>query len=250
MQSITSTDGTIKLEYDGYTAVIIPSKNEKYTVCVSSQSGCPVGCTFCHTGKFRRNLNSEEIIGQFSDAAQMIGQNPTALVCMGMGEPMLNFKAVSAAIEAIHTKFNLAYRHITLSTVGYHLNRLIDVPYNIAVSVHASTQELRDKLIPHAAGLQELVRFSHQHRGKNGIMVQYTLIDSVNDTDEDARRLAALDWAPSTNFNIIEYNEKGTLKKSPHLVHFKEIIRNTGYKCFVRMSRGADIEAACGMLDH
>jgi 23S rRNA (adenine2503-C2)-methyltransferase len=249
---LVSKDGTKKLLYDKkYICVLIPSKDEKWAVCVSCQIGCPIGCTFCHTGALERNLTAQEIYQQVLDAAQVIGKKPTSVVFMGMGEPMTNFVAVSEAIELIH-KYGLAYKKITLSTSCVQLEKLLDVPYHVALSLHSPFDTVRKSLVGKTAmPVRKIVSFSQEYSKtrKFGAMIEYALIAGVNDRDEDAQELLSFIWPKNIFFNIIEYNAKDAFLPSQRLEYFKDEIRKKGYKCFIRQSRGFDIEASCGMLD-
>jgi 23S rRNA (adenine2503-C2)-methyltransferase len=252
MKVLTAKDGTRKLMYSqGYLAVIIPTINEKFAVCVSCQVGCPIGCSFCHTGKFQRNLTADEIVQQVRDSAKEIGKAPTSIVYMGMGEPMTNYKAVRESIDMIHDEFSLSYKKITLSTSCVQLDKLLDVPFQVALSLHSPFDEVRKKLIPGAMPVAKILKFVEEYSAtrKFGCMIEYALIRGVNDRDEDVAQLMSYKWPENILFNIIEYNNLGEFVKSDRLIEFKEAIRKAGYKCFIRQSRGADIEAACGMLD-
>jgi 23S rRNA (adenine2503-C2)-methyltransferase len=255
MQSSTrrenSEDGTIKLTFpEGYSAVIIPHKDDKIAVCVSCQIGCPVGCTFCYTAKigFKRNLTAEEILVQIEEARK-IKPKINSIIFMGMGEPMTNFSEVSKAIEFIHEKYSISYKKITLSTMGINLEKLKDVKYRIAISLHSPFDEERKALIPAARFIQEIVDYSQSITDKDGVMIAYTLIKDVNDTDRHLEKLLSLDWNKNTYFNLIEFNDINDLKRSERIMLWRKAIMDKGFKCFTRQSRGADIGAACGMLD-
>lgn len=246
-----SSDGTIKLTFsEGYSSVIIPHKNNKIAVCVSCQIGCPVGCTFCYTAKlgFKRNLNAEEILDQIEEAKK-IRPEITSIIFMGMGEPMTNFTQVNKSIELIHEKYSFSYKKITLSTMGLNLDKLKDVKFRVAISLHSPFDEERKKLIPAAKPIQDIVDFTNIMLGKDGTMIAYTLIKDVNDTKKHLDKLLSYNWNKNVYFNLIEFNEIGELKRSDNLKMFREKILAAGYKCFTRGSRGGDIGAACGMLD-
>ena len=248
----TSTDGTKRiLNPDGYITVLIPSKDDKWCVCVSCQLGCPIGCKFCWTGKLKRNLTAEEIVAQFTLAKEILGKTPTSVVFMGMGEPMMNFKAVEPAIYELNKQFSLPFKRITLSTSGFYLDKLLDVPYHVALSLHTPFDSVREKLMPQRHTVAELLDFTREYskRKKFGLMIQYALMKGVNDRDEDLAEILRLDWPKNIFFNLIEYNNKGEFTRSERLLEFKEAIRDAGYKCFIRHSRGSDIDAACGMLE-
>ena len=251
-RKFVSQDGTIRLQFsEGFTTVFIPTKDEKWACCVSSQIGCPVGCSFCYTPKLKRNLTSEEIVMQFTIAREVIGNLPTSVVFMGQGEPMLNFRAVHSAILQMN-KLGLSFRHITLSTSGFYVDKLLDVPYHVALSLHSPFDAVRQKLMPVTKPIAELVAFANAYSQKRkfGIMIEYALMKGVNDRDEDLVELACMKWESNVFFNFIEFNNKGEFVKSERLELFKETMRAKGYKAFIRPSRGADIAAACGMLDY
>jgi len=250
-------DGTIKIDFaDGYSSVIIPTKYGKNTICVSCQIGCSVGCVFCYSGrqKFKRNLNGEEIINQVEIAGNIIGKKPTAIVFMGMGEPLLNLKNVLEVAEDIHNKFLVAYHRITISTSGLKdINKLLKIKFNVAVSLHSPFDKIRKKLIPAGISTRCIVNFAKKyckmHNKKTYIMIEYALINKVNDQDKDLKRLLNLGWPKRTLFNLIEFNSIGKFKKSSAYEKFKLAIIKNGFKCFIRKSRGKDIGASCGMLN-
>lgn len=248
-----AADETRKLTFaDGYITVIIPMKGTNYTICVSCQVGCPIGCTFCFTGKFVRNLTADEIVEQVRiSVGLMNGVKPKSLVYMGMGEPMTNFKAVEESVERIHTEFSLAYRNITVSTSGTNVEKLIGKKYNAALSLHTLDPVKRKKLMPTSLPIPKLLDFAKEYckDRKYGLMIEYALIKGENDTDEDLVRLLAVDWPKNIYFNLIEYNTNGEFVKSERLQEFRAALLAKGWKTFIRMSRGADIDAACGMLD-
>lgn len=245
-----SNDKTILLKYsEGYSSVIIPTKNNKHALCVSSQIGCTCKCKICHTKGFSRNLESSEIVDQFLNARREVG-DITSIVFMGMGEPMLNIENVEKAIEILNQEYGFSRKKITLSTIGINLEKLKDKIYNIAISLHSPNDGKRKELLPAASSIHEIVKFTHEYsHKKQGVMVAYALIEGVNDSDEDLTELLSLDWAKNINFNLIEFNDIDDYKKSSKLEYFKEKIIEKGYKCFIRESRGKDINAACGMLD-
>lgn len=241
-----SEDGTIRINFeDGYSTVIIPTINDKNTICVSSQAGCPIGCKFCHTKFFNKNLSKEEILNQIEIAKQYC-EKITSIVFMGCGEPMLNFDQVNQSIKLIHEKYKIAYKKITLSTIGLNLDKLIDKKYSVAISLHSPIDKIRQELINKKTNVKDIVEFCKNR--KQPTMIAYSMIKDINDKDEDLKELLKLDFPSQTNFNLIEFNETNEYKSSNRLEYFKEEIRKKGYKCFIRQSRGKDISAACGML--
>lgn len=249
----TASDETRKITFaDGYITVVIPMKGSNYTVCVSCQVGCPIGCTFCFTGKFVRNLTSDEIVEQVRiSTALMGGVKPHSIVYMGMGEPMTNFVAVEDSLERIHQEFSIAYRRITVSTSGVNVDKLIGKKYNAALSLHTLDPVKRKALIPASLPIPKLLSFAQEYcrDRKYGLMIEYAMIKGENDSDEDLARLLAIDWPKNIYFNLIEYNSNGEFVKSARLQEFRMALLARGWKTFIRLSRGADIDAACGMLD-
>jgi 23S rRNA (adenine2503-C2)-methyltransferase len=255
-----SKDGVIKVKFkEGYSSVIIPTKDGKNTICVSCQIGCPVKCKFCYSAKagFKRSLTYEEILLQVKIAKKIIGKKPTSVVFMGMGEPLLNLKNVLDAAEEIHNKFLVAYHRITLSTSGLkNINKLISTKFNIAISFHSPFDKIRKTLMPFAISINKILNFAgkycKKHHKKNYIMIEYALIKGINDREKDLKKLLELKWPKRTLFNLIEFNEIGKYKKANDKVYekFKKEIIKKGFKCFIRKSRGRDIKASCGMLDY
>jgi 23S rRNA (adenine2503-C2)-methyltransferase len=253
-----SSDGTIKIIFEeGYIAVIIPTKEDKFAVCVSCQVGCAVGCKFCYSGKlgFKRNLSSEEIINQVRVAKEIIGYDPTSIIFMGMGEPLLNLDNVLLAGEKIHNLFRVSYNRITISTSCVRgLEKLEKMKFNLALSVHSTFDKTRKKIMPLSLPISRIVKSANNYilngNNKKYVMVEYALISGVNDSDKDLKKLISLKWPKRSLFNLIEFNNIGELKASSNerLEYFKEKIMEKGWKCFIRESRGGDIGASCGML--
>jgi len=270
----TSVDGTCKwlMGFGGGNAVetvFIPEPN-RGTLCISSQVGCALNCSFCSTGAqgFSRNLTSGEIIGQVWQAAQALGHERngqrqiTNVVLMGMGEPLLNFDAVVPALSLLRDDlgFGLAARRVTLSTAGlvpgiYRLRDTIDVA--LAVSLHAPEDELREKLVPlnRKYPIRELMQscadyVSEKH--KRTVTFEYTLMDGVNDHPDHARKLVKLLRRLPSKLNLIPFNPfPGTRYRcSPEgtIRAFQEIVMQGGLIATVRKTRGDDIDAACGQL--
>jgi 23S rRNA (adenine2503-C2)-methyltransferase len=251
-----SIDKTILIKFkEGYSCVIIPSKNNKITLCLSSQIGCPIGCTFCHTKQFIRNLTYNELINQIETSKKIIeNKKITSIVFMGMGEPMLNLENVIKTINYANKILNISYKHITLSTIGINLEKLKHKKFNIAISLHNPFEEQRKKIIPNSIKITSILEHVKElsNQNKNGVMISYTLIKSLNDSKKHLDKLLSYDWPKNTNFNIIEFNNKNNLEKSEKskLELFKNEIIKKGYKCFIREKRGYDISAACGMLNY
>lgn len=257
---LTSRDGTIRIDFSkGYSSVIIPAIGDKYTVCVSSQIGCPIKCKFCHTAKFgfSRNLSSEEILNQVSVAVSIIKKDrPHSVVFMGMGEPSLNLSEVLRAIELIHDQFSVSYKRITVSTSAFdNISSFLGRKFNVAISLHSPFDSVRKELIsPKTISLRKILNFSKKYSNesrKKYIMIEYAFISGVNDREKDLKKLLTLKWPKKTLFNLLEFNDIGNFhaSKLERIQHFKLKLIEKGYKCFIRMSRGKDIGAACGMLN-
>ncbi len=265
-----SADGTLKgllRARDGalVEAVLIPEP-ERTTLCVSTQVGCPLACTFCATGAlgFERNLSAAEIVDQLCVMRDQLdpGRRITNVVFMGMGEPLLNLGAVLEAIRLfVHPKaFALAPRRITVSTVGVvpGLRPLLEcAPIHLAVSLHATTDALRDRLVPlnrrfPLAALLGALRESEHVTARRPVFFEYTLMAGVNDGEEDARRLPRLLHGIPCKVNLIPMN---THRDSPlaasseeSVDRFMRVLAGAGLRVTLRRSRGADIAAACGQL--
>jgi 23S rRNA (adenine2503-C2)-methyltransferase len=265
-----SADGTRKflLELaDGkrIESVYIPD-TPKQTFCISSQVGCAMDCDFCLTGKmgFLRHLTPSEITGQvrvLADATALRGK-PFNIVLMGMGEPLHNYDNVMTSVRILADDhgFKMPARRITLSTVGVvpAMERLASEPImpNLAVSLHATTDEQRDRLAPinRKYRLQELIdacrRFPLKRRSR--ITFEYVLLDGVNDTPDDARRLVGLLADVKSKVNLLPLNAAAGIpyeRPSDERVNrFAEILAAHGMVVSVRKSRGRDIRAACGQL--
>lgn len=270
----TSNDGTCKwlMGFGGGNAVetvFIPEPN-RGTLCISSQVGCALNCSFCSTGAqgFSRNLNTGEIIGQVWQAAKALGHERnghrriTNVVLMGMGEPLLNFDAVVPALSLLRHDlgFGLAAKRVTLSTAGMvpGIDRLRDsIDVALAVSLHAPEDPLREQLVPlnRKYPIKELMRacadyVSEKH--KRTVTFEYTLIDGVNDHPEHARKLVKLLRRLPSKLNLIPFNPfPGTQYRcstADRIRAFQEIVMQGGLIATVRKTRGDDIDAACGQL--
>ncbi len=268
-----SSDGTIKLLLEwpeGQVAetVMIPDLPRR-TACISSQVGCPVGCKFCASGigGVKGNLSAAQIVEQvFQLNRALAADDPAAritnVVFMGMGEPMANYTNVMQAVRIVHDEgcLNLGARRITISTVGVPKKMLElaneELPINLAISLHAPTEELRRELIPWAEHfpLAEVLDAAREFFAKTGreITLEYILLSGVNDRPEHARQLARLCKTLRANVNLIRYNEvAGLVFKRPQtedVVEFQRLLREAGVNAHVRKSRGRDIDAACGQL--
>ncbi len=265
-----SEDGTEKLLLelaDGrrIESVFIPD-TPAMTFCISTQVGCAMKCAFCLTGKMglARNLTAGEIAAQVRVLAQALGllAEPFNIVLMGMGEPLHNYDNTMKALRMLNEESGLAVspRRITLSTVGVvpALERLAGEPImpNLAVSLHATTEEQRDRLVPvnRKYGLAEIVEACRRFplKRRNRITFEYVMLAGVNDTPEDARRLVALLSGIRAKVNLIPLNEAAGIPfdrpSEDRVDAFARILAERHLTVLVRKSRGRDIRAACGQL--
>jgi 23S rRNA (adenine2503-C2)-methyltransferase len=258
-----SRDGTVKVlfrTHDGHPveAVLMRYRDGRRSVCLSAQSGCPLTCTFCATGamKFGRNLTAFEILDQALHFRRL-GQIDHA-VYMGMGEPFLNFDEVLASARRL-PDLGITHRRTTISTVGWMpgLSRFVDdvdVPIRLALSIHAADPARRSELMPVndryplADVLAECRRYVALRRRK--VFVEYVMLAGVNDSPAAARGLAALLDARSFKVNLIPYNPTGRYEGSsrPTIEAFKAVLNRARIPATVRLTRGRDIDAACGQL--
>jgi 23S rRNA (adenine2503-C2)-methyltransferase len=258
-----SRDGTVKVlfrTHDGHPveAVLMRYRDGRRSVCLSSQSGCPLTCTFCATGEMRfgRNLTASEILDQALHFRRADDVNHA--VFMGMGEPMLNLDAVVAAARRL-PDLGITHRRTTVSTVGWlpGLRRFVDEvaePVRLALSLHAPNDALRSELMPvnERYPLAELVhactRYFALRRRK--VFVEYVMLAGVNDRYEQARELAALLNPRFFKVNLIPYNPTGRFEGSSRkaIAAFRRVLEDQGLRATVRLTRGRDIEAACGQL--
>ncbi len=240
---------------------------ERSTVCVSTQAGCAMACGFCATGQagFERNLTVGEIVEQVVRAARIAADGSPSrrvsnIVFMGMGEPLANVDRVLGAVGRIHGDLGLSARHLTISTVGIvpGIRRLAKepLPVNLAVSLHAANDTLRDELVPinRRYPLSELYSACEDYLTvKNRrISFEWAMIDGVNDRDTDARELAAAARALRAHINLIPLNAtpgwptQGT--PPDRVAAFRDSLESMGANATVRANRGNEIDAACGQL--
>ena len=280
-----SEDGTRKWVFEVaggslVETVLIPADDNKQfgrkTLCISSQVGCALDCSFCSTGKqgFERDLSPSEIIGQLWVANQSYMENVpvterenrvTNVVMMGMGEPLLNYEPVVASMSLMLDDFGfgLSKRRVTLSTSGivpkmYELAKDIDVA--LAISLHAPNDELRNELVPinKKYPLKELIAaaksyvYDENPRHKKHFTIEYVMLKDVNDTDEHARQLVNLLKDLPCKINLIPFNPFPHApygRSSNNRIHaFSNILNQAGFVCTIRQTRGDDIDAACGQL--
>ena len=258
-----SRDGTVKTlfrTHDGHPveAVLMRYRDGRRSICVSSQSGCPLTCTFCATGsmRFGRNLTASEILDQALHFRRI--EDVDHCVFMGMGEPMLNLDNVLGAARRL-PDLGITHRRTTISTVGWlpGLKRFVDEveePIRLAFSVHAPEDALRSRLMPVNDRypldevLAECRRYFELRRRK--VFVEYVMLAGVNDRVEQARQLAEALDRRVFKVNLIPYNPTGAFDgSSRRAIHaFKAVLDRSGIPATVRLTRGRDIEAACGQL--
>lgn len=274
MSEQSSGDGTRKWLLDvgtgnGIEVVFIPEA-ERGTLCISSQVGCALDCTFCSTGKqgFNRNLTTAEIVGQLWWANRAMGRDPKGerivsnVVMMGMGEPLANFDNVTNAMDIMLDDhgYGLSRRRVTLSTSGVvpNLLRLKDrCPVALAVSLHAPNDALRNVLVPinqkyPLAQLFDAIAQYLPHAPRDFVTFEYVMLSGVNDSVQQAQELVALVRNTSCKFNLIPWNpfpQAAYQRSSNNAIHrFREVLQAAGLVVTVRKTRGDDIDAACGQL--
>lgn len=280
LQTRVSVDGTRKFLMelsDGKTVecVVIPQGHylkSKYTICISTQVGCPLGCDFCATGKsgFIRNLKGFEIVGQVLGASRELARSLPGgrqswlsnVVYMGMGEPMLNYDEVIKSLYVLLDPrgMNMGQRHITISTSGdaRGIKRLSkeNLQVNLAISLHACDNELRSRLMPinQKYPLEKLMAAVNDYIRLTGrrVTFEYILLAGVNDRRRDAGNMIKWLQGMLANVNLIPYNEVGGLPyrkpAASKVEQFLSWLKAGGLNVTVRQEKGADIEAACGQL--
>jgi 23S rRNA (adenine2503-C2)-methyltransferase len=281
VHEVIAKDGTIKVLFslaDSKTVeaalMSYPSTSGKrrYTVCLSTQVGCPIGCPFCATGQqgFERNLTAGEIIEQLLYFARRLkdqnsgreGDRISNLVFMGMGEPLANYDALWQAIEMLNSLdgFGLSARSMTISTAGLvpGIKRLSEekLQVGLAISLHAADNTLRNKLVPinKKYPLEELIPACQEYFARTGrrVSFEYALFTGVNDYLSQAQSLADLLEGMNCHVNLISANNttNQNLQPSPRskVLAFQQELKNRGINCTLRQSRGQDIDAGCGQL--
>lgn len=271
-----SIDGTIKYRFKTHDGKLIESvympSPERKTLCVSTQVGCAMGCRFCATATLglMRNLTPSEIVAQVHAVNREVRKNEniektlrplTNLVFMGMGEPLHNFENLKTALGILQSEDgpNFSHRHITVSTVG--LVPMIErfgqeTEVKLAISLNASNDEVRDRIMPvnKKWKIEDLMEACRKFPLKQGrrITFEYVLMSGVNDTDDDAKRLAKLLQGVPAKVNLIQYNENPGLGFHTTITDraetFRALLDRAGVAAFIRANRGRDIAAACGQL--
>ncbi|MFH1233905.1 MAG: 23S rRNA (adenine(2503)-C(2))-methyltransferase RlmN [Patescibacteria group bacterium] len=257
---ITLNDG-LKIE-----TVLLKHSDGRNTICLSSQAGCPMGCLFCATGKmgFKRNLTVEEIIEQavlFARLLKKESEQINNLVFMGMGEPFLNYNNVLEAVKILNNKnhLNIGARHISISTIGIieGIKKLANQPLqiNLAISLHAPSDELRIQIIPanKKRPIEKIIDAVNYYIDKTGrrVMIEYIMIKDFNDSPKHARQLAELLKKINNSLyfvNLISYNSTAKFKPSDStkIKLFKEILIKQKVETTLRYRFGQDVKAACG----
>lgn len=258
-----SRDGTVKAlfrTYDGHPveAVLMRYRDNRRSICISAQSGCPLTCTFCATGamRFGRNLTASEIVDQALHFRRREQVNHA--VYMGMGEPFLNLDEVLASARLL-PDIGITHRRTTISTVGWMpgLRRFVDdvdAPIRLALSVHAADPVKRSELMPvnDRYPLEDVLAECHRYVAlrRRKVFVEYVMLEGVNDSPADARALASILDPKAFKVNLIPYNPTGRFDGSSRqaIESFKTVLERARIPATVRLTRGRDIEAACGQL--
>jgi len=247
--------------------VLMRHRDGRHTICLSSQAGCPLGCAFCATGQggFFRNLSADEIVQQFIFWARFLkqenkGESINNVVFMGMGEPFLNYEQFIKAVKILNDpeKFNLGSRRMSVSTVGIieGIKKLSTekLQVNLAISLHAAVDSLREQLMPIAKkySITSILKAVDEYIRKTGrrVMFEYIMIKNVNDGEDDALALAQLMKKPLYLVNLIPYNPTGKFQASSpaRIKEFKKKLESLGVAVTERHSQGRGISAACGQL--
>jgi 23S rRNA (adenine2503-C2)-methyltransferase len=270
-ESVSDAGDTVKFlwELDGGARVetVLMHYPGRSTVCVSTQAGCAMGCSFCATGQagFERQLGVGEIVEQVVRARRFAAAGTTPrrvsnIVFMGMGEPLANYDNTWGAIRRIHDDLGIGARHLTVSTVGLvpGIRRLAeaDLPVNLAVSLHAADDELRDELVPinrrYPLGALAEACAAYYRRTRRRISFEWAMIDGVNDRPVDAEGLARLARPLRAHVNLIPLNPTpgyAVRGSSPaRVAAFRSELEELGVNVTVRDTRGTEIDAACGQL--
>ncbi len=267
---VSEKDGTRKYLFKAHDGAFIESVLMRYeyglSVCVSTQVGCRMGCAFCASaiGGRLRDLTAYEILSQIYSIASDIKERVSHVVFMGMGEPFDNYDNVIRALRLLTDEkgYGLSSRNITLSTCGVvpGITRFANegIPVTLALSLHATNQSLRETIMPIAKkyALDEVIKACLYYYKKTGrrVTFEYALIDSVNDSDENARQMKTLSQPLNAHINIIPVNpveKRNDFKSSKEAAgHFKKKLEKYGINATIRRETGRDIKGACGQLRH
>jgi len=252
----------LKLHDGEYIECVLMSYHHGLTLCISTQVGCKMGCTFCATGKsgFSRNLAPSEMLAQIEAVEKDAGKPISNLVLMGMGEPLDNYDNVVKFLKLVSSEDgrNLGMRHISLSTCGV-VPKIYSLaeekfPLTLSISLHAPNDEIRSKTMPvnNVWNISKLIEACRYYYGQTGrrISFEYAMIDGVNDSDECAYELSKLLKGILSHVNLIPVNDVTNTgyKKSTRLTKFQAILEKNGVTATVRRTLGSDIDAACGQL--
>ena len=272
MKFVVQASAPVGKKTEQASAPVKKTKSYRYTVCVSTQVGCPIGCPFCATGQqgFERNLTPGEIIDQVLYFARYLkdrkngreGEGIDNIVFMGMGEPLANYNALWQSIEMLNSPdgFGLSARSMTISTAGLipGIKRLSTekLQVGLAISLHAADNKLRGNLVPvnKKYPLEELIPACQEYFNQTGrrVSFEYALFDGVNDSLSQAQLLADLIQGMNCHVNLISANSTAnqTLRPSPRsqVLAFQRALKDRGINCTLRQSRGQDIDAGCGQL--
>lgn len=267
---ISKIDGTVKylirLSDNEFIESVVMKYKYGYTICVSSQVGCKMGCKFCAStiAGFSRNLTAGEIESQIHCAQADLGIRISNVVMMGIGEPLDNFDNVIAFLDNVNDEngLNISMRNITISTCGI-VPRIYDLmSYNLqltlTISLHASNDNIRSKTMPvnNKYPISELMKACRLYAQKTGrrVSFEYTLISGVNDSVENAEELSELLSDMNCHVNLIPVNdvtERGNIRSSKDaIIKFSNVLKNCGINATIRRTLGADIDASCGQLRH
>ena len=245
---------------------VLMRETGRRTVCISTQVGCAMGCVFCASGLegLKRNLSTGEILEQVLRVDRLLKDNEriTNIVVMGIGEPLANLKSLLPALDALHDPklMNLGARRMTISTVGLpeKIRELasLGTPYNLAVSLHAPNDGLRNELVPvnRNVGIEALLAAADEYFEKTGrrVTYEYVLLGDINDAPAQANQLAKLLKGRNAHVNLIPMNPVAELEfhdpAAPRTQEFVETLESRGIVVTVRKRKGADIDAACGQL--
>lgn len=270
-RSVRASDGVRKLllhsgDEQGFECVLLPFEH-RVSCCISTQVGCPMGCTFCATGMggFDRNLSAQEIVAQVWELQRLSERRISHVVFMGMGEPLLNLDAVLGALRTLREEFGISYRRMTVSTVGIvpAIRQLAEhrLPIHLAISLHASDDAVRSRLMPvnHKWPIADVMAAAGDYARATGrkVTFEYLMIAGVNDSVAQAEDLAQLVRGLPCLVNLIPFNyvasEEGYRRPSPERVRkFRSVLESRGVNVTERVERGHKIAAACGQLagDH
>lgn len=267
---VSMLDGTVKYLFkltDGeYIESVIMKYKYGYTICVSSQVGCKMGCTFCAStlAGFKRNLTAGEIESQIHSAQRDLGIRISHIVMMGIGEPLDNFDNVLSFLENVNNEngLNISMRNITISTCGI-VDRIYDLmnrnlQLTLTISLHAPNDEIRSKTMPvnKKFPIDTLLKACREYGEKTGrrVSFEYTLIKDVNDSEENALELVEKLKGSLSHINLIPVNdvkERGNVRSSKDtVIKFRNILKRNGINATIRRTLGADINASCGQLRH